>query len=199
MQNPSDSAKGLPNKAIIGGVVAVIIIVVFLLVVGQKQKFEPVLEGRRAPDFVLPDLSGKMVKLSDYRGKVVFLNFWATWCKPCEEEMPSMSVMYERLKKQNFEILALSVDTEGPDVVESFAKKYELKFPILHDRKGKTKEIYKTTGVPETFIIDQNGIIAEKVWGPRDWSRQESVRTVSELLQNGPASPDRYKQKKAAY
>src|SRR3972149_5892267 len=142
MQNPSDSTKGLPNKAIIGGVVAVIIIVVFLLVVGQKQKFEPVLEGAKAPDFVLPDLSGKMVKLSDYRGKVVFLNFWATWCKPCEEEMPSMSVMYEVLKKQNFEILALSVDTEGPDVVESFAKKYELKFPILHDRKGKTKDIY---------------------------------------------------------
>src|SRR3970040_1810856 len=112
MQNPSDSDKGLPNKAIIGGVVGVIIIVVFLLVVGQKQKFEPVLEGKRAPDFVLPDLSGKMVKLSDYKGKVVFVNFWATWCKPCEEEMPSMSVMYEAVKKnfQNFELLAVSID-----------------------------------------------------------------------------------------
>src|SRR4030066_616957 len=113
MQNPSDSDKGLPNKAIIGGVVGVIIIVVFLLVVGQKQKFEPVLEGAKAPDFVLPDLSGKMVKLSDYRGKVVFLNFWATWCKPCEEEMPSMQALYDGLKGQNFEIVAVSVDTEG--------------------------------------------------------------------------------------
>src|SRR3989337_1036169 len=111
MQNPSDSDKGLPNKAIIGGVVGVIIIVVFLLVVGQKQKFEPVLEGKRAPDFVLPDLSGKMVKLSDYKGKVVFLNFWATWCKPCDEEIPSMEAMHEVLKKQysDFEVVATSI------------------------------------------------------------------------------------------
>src|SRR3989304_3742513 len=133
MQNPSDSTKGLPNKAIIGGVVAVIIIVVFLLVVGQKQKFEPVLEGAKAPDFVLPDLSGKMVKLSDYRGKVVFLNFWATWCKPCEEEMPSMSVMYEVLKKQNFGSSGLSVDTCLRYVLEAFENNYKQKFPILHD------------------------------------------------------------------
>ncbi|MEK7841468.1 MAG: TlpA disulfide reductase family protein, partial [Deltaproteobacteria bacterium] len=169
MDTPSTENKGLSSKAIIGIVVAIIVSVVLLIIAGQRHKFEPVLEGKTAPDFTLPDLKGKMVKLSDYKGKVVFVNFWATWCKPCEEEMPSMQVMYMALKKQypNFEILAVSIDKGDPDIVESFAKKYEVTFPILHDRNGKIKEIYKTTGVPETFIIDQNGIIAEKVWGPR--------------------------------
>lgn len=201
MQDTLTENKGLPNKAIIGIVVAVIVIVVSVAILGQRQKFEPVLEGKSAPDFILPDLKGKMVKLSDYRGKVVFVNFWATWCKPCEEEMPSMQRMYEVLKKEhpNFELLAVSIDSKEADAVEAFTKKYEVAFPVLHDKNGKIKERYKTTGVPETFIVDQNGVIAEKVWGPRNWSRQDSVRTIIELLTNGPSAPDKYRQKKAAY
>lgn len=195
MQNTSDDNKGLTNKAIIGFIVAAIVVVVLMVILGQRQKFAPVLEGSTAPDFTLPDLKGKMVKLSDYKGKVVFLNFWATWCKPCEEEIPSMQIMYDVLKKQsqNFVLLAVSVDSKGPDVVESFAKKYGITFPILHDRKGYIKEVYKTTGVPETFIIDQNGVVAEKVWGPRNWNKRDSVTTVLELLTNGPSTPDKYK------
>ena len=201
MQNTISENKGLSNKAIVGIVVAIIVSVVLLFIIGQRHKFEPVLEGKTAPDFTLPGLQGKMYKLSDYKGKVVFINFWATWCKPCEEEMPSMQIMYEALKKnfQNFELLAVSVDSKEPEVVESFARKYGLTFPILHDKKGKIKEIYKTTGVPESFIVDQNGIIAEKVWGPRNWSRQDSVNTIMELLTNGPSSSDKYKQKKAPH
>lgn len=190
--------KGLPNKVIIVVVVAIIVVVVLAIIAGQRRKFEPVIEGKAAPDFTLPQIGsvrGKMVKLSDYKGKVVFVNFWATWCKPCEEEIPSMQVMYEALNKRypDFELLAVSIDTEDPDKVESFAKKYGVQFPILHDRKGKVKEIYKTTGVPETFIIDQNGVIAEKVLGPMNWSKQDSVRTIVELLTNGPSTADKYK------
>ncbi|HKZ46092.1 MAG TPA: TlpA disulfide reductase family protein [Thermodesulfobacteriota bacterium] len=201
MNTPSTKNKGLSSKAAIAVVVAIIVSVVLLIIAGQRHKFEPVLEGKTAPDFTLPQigsLGGKMVKLSDYKGKVVFVNFWATWCKPCEEEMPSMQVMYVALKKQypNFEILAVSIDKGDPDIVESFAKKYEVTFPILHDRNGKIKEIYKTTGVPETFIIDQNGIIAEKVWGPRDWSKHGSIRTIVELLTNGPSTADKYSRKR---
>ena len=201
MNTPSTENKGLSSKAAIAVVVAIIVSVVLLIIAGQRHKFEPVLEGKTAPDFTLPQigsLGGKMVKLSDYKGRVVFVNFWATWCKPCEEEMPSMQVMYVALKKQypNFEILAVSIDKGDPDIVESFAKKYEVTFPILHDRNGKIKEIYKTTGVPETFIIDQNGIIAEKVWGPRDWSKHGSIRTIVELLTNGPSTADKYSRKR---
>lgn len=201
MQNVSNENKGSSNKIIIGVVVAIIVALILLLIAGQRQKFEPVLEGRTAPDFTLPDLKGKIYKLSDYKGKVVFVNFWATWCKPCEEEMPSMQIMYQVLKKSypDFELLAVSVDSKEADVVESFVKKYGITFPVLHDKKGRIKEIYKTTGVPETFIIDQNGIIAEKVLGPRNWTKQDSVRTVIEILTNGPSTPENYKRKKAAY
>lgn len=201
MQNVSNENKGSSNKIIIGVVVAIIVALVLLLIAGQRQKFEPVLEGRTAPDFTLPDLKGKIYKLSDYKGKVVFVSFWATWCKPCEEEMPSMQIMYQVLKKSypDFELLAVSVDSKEADVVESFVKKYGITFPVLHDKKGRIKEIYKTTGVPETFIIDQNGIIAEKVWGPRNWTKQDSIRTVIEILTNGPSTPENYKRKKATY
>ncbi|OGP31282.1 MAG: hypothetical protein A2073_06720 [Deltaproteobacteria bacterium GWC2_42_11] len=175
--------------------VGILLIVVLVIVFGRSERFRPVEAGTQAPAFTLPDLKGKMVKLSDYRGKVVFLNFWATWCKPCRDEMPSMQVLYDVLKKQNynFEMLAVSVDRDGPPVVEKFVKEYGLTFPILHDRKGGIKEIYKTTGVPETLIIDQNGVIAEKVMGPREWRAEESTKVIMELIQKGPKDADEYK------
>lgn len=190
----AENEKGLPKAVLVIVVLAVIAAVVFI-VLGQRQKFEPVNAGTDAIDFTLPDLAGKPVSLKDYRGKVVFLNFWATWCKPCEEEMPSMEALYQGLKDQPFEILAVSVDKDGPETVAAYAKKYNLSFKVLHDRKGAIKETYKTTGVPETFIIDQNGVIAEKVWGPRDWSRRYSYEMIADLLRNGPKPRDAYKTK----
>ncbi len=190
----AENEKGLPKAVLVIVVLAVIAAVVFI-VLGQRQKFEPVNAGTDAIDFTLPDLAGKPVSLKDYRGKVVFLNFWATWCKPCEEEMPSMEALYQGLKDQPFEILAVSVDKDGPETVAAYAKKYNLSFKVLHDRKGAIKETYKTTGVPETFIIDQNGVIAEKVWGPRDWSRRYSYEMIADLLNNGPKPRDAYKKK----
>ncbi|MBI5492161.1 MAG: TlpA family protein disulfide reductase [Deltaproteobacteria bacterium] len=190
----AENEKGLPKAVLVIVVLAVIAAVVFI-VLGQRQKFEPVNAGMDAIDFTLPDLAGKPVSLKDYRGKVVFLNFWATWCKPCEEEMPSMEALYQGLKDQPFEILAVSVDKDGPETVAAYAKKYNLSFKVLHDRKGAIKETYKTTGVPETFIIDQNGVIAEKVWGPRDWSRRYSYEMIADLLSNGPKPRDSYKTK----
>src|SRR5574337_1368524 len=190
----AENEKGLPKAVLVIVVLAVIAAVVFI-VLGQRQKFEPVNAGTDAIDFTLPDLAGKPVSLKDYRGKVVFLNFWATWCKPCEEEMPSMEALYQALKDQPFEILAVSVDKDGPETVAAYAKKYNLSFKVLHDRKGAIKETYKTTGVPETFIIDQNGVIAEKVWGPRDWSRRYSYEMIADLLRDGPKQRDAYKTK----
>ncbi|MBI5641852.1 MAG: TlpA family protein disulfide reductase [Deltaproteobacteria bacterium] len=184
--------KGLP-KAALAVIVLVVIAVAVFIVLGQKRKFEPVVAGSESIDFTLPDLSGKARSLKEFRGKVVFLNFWATWCKPCEEEMPSMQALYQGFAGQPFEIVAVSVDKDGPEVVAKYAQKYGLTFTILHDRKGSIKETYKTTGVPETFIIDQNGNIAEKVWGPRDWSDPASYRVIVELIKNGPKPKEAYK------
>jgi len=186
-----DNEKGLPRIAIAGIIVAIVAAVVFI-VFGQRQKFEPVTANSEMIDFELPDLQGNMRKLSDFKGKVIFLNFWATWCKPCEEEMPSMQALYENLHDFPFEIVAVSVDKDAPEKIAEFAKQYGITFTILHDKKGAIKETYKTTGVPETFIIDQNGVVALKVWGPRDWTGPSSIKEIMDLIQYGPKKKGEY-------
>lgn len=185
---------GLPKAVIIGVVVAAIIVVVFV-VMSQKQKFTLMSPGAEAIDFTLPDLEGKSHTLSSMRGNVIFLNVWATWCGPCKEEMPSMQFMHEKFKGQPFKIVAVSIDKDSVDVVKKFADELNLTFLILHDRKGRIKNTYKTTGVPESFIIDQNGIVAEKIWGPRDWSDPKNLFTIKNLLKNGPRDPASYGKK----
>lgn len=189
--NSTEKEKGLPKAALVVIVLVVVAVVVFI-VMGQRKSYVPMVAGVEMTDFTLPGLDGTPKKLSDYKGKVIFLNFWATWCKPCEDEMPSMQALYKGLAGQNFEIVAVSVDTEGPEVVRKYAKRFGLTFPILLDRRGKVKDVYKTTGVPETFIIDQNGIIAEKVWGPRDWTLTSSITTILDLLKDGPKPKEAY-------
>ncbi len=192
MQEGSADKEGGMPRFVVPAIVAVIVAVVIIIVLSGRKKYEPVVAGKDAIDFTLPDLKGNMRSLKDFRGKVVFLNFWATWCKPCEQEMPSMQALYESLQGRPFEIVAVSVDSEGPEVIEGFIRKYSITFPVLHDRKGSIKERYKTTGVPETFIIDQNGVIAEKVWGPREWTQPASIQTILELVNYGPKPREQY-------
>ncbi len=157
----------------------------------QSSKYEPLVVGKQAPDFSLPNLDDQPIKLSDYRGKVVFLNFWATWCKPCREEMPSMEVMHKTLEKDGLVVLAVSIDrvTTKKDI-PPFIKSMNLTFPVLVDSWGQTDKRYKLMGVPETYIIDQQGVLREKVIGPRDWTRMESLRIVMDLLKkSAPVAP----------
>ena len=140
-------------------------------------------KGVPAPDFTLPDLDGKTVNLADYKGKVVLLNIWATWCPPCVEEMPSMEKLHQELKDKDFEILAVSIDVSGAKAVIPFMKKHKLSFSVLTDTEGAIKSLYQTTGVPESFIIDRQGIIVEKVIGPRDWAAPSTIRSFRNLIQ----------------
>ncbi len=135
-----------------------------------------------AQDFGLPNLRGDHVKLSDYRGKVVFLNIWATWCPPCREEMPSMESLYQRLKGRDFEILAVSIDRDGEKVVRPFAAKYGLTFPVLLDPDSKTYRLYGLTGVPESFIVDKNGSVIHKIIGPQDWMKKEWLDYFARII-----------------
>jgi peroxiredoxin len=139
-------------------------------------------KGVPAPNFTLPDLDGKMVSLADYKGKVILLNIWATWCPPCVDEMPSMEKLHQELKGEAFEILAISIDVSGAKAVLPFMKKHKLSFLALTDTKGAIKDRYQTTGVPESFIIDKNGIIVEKVIGPRDWATPGVIRYFRNLI-----------------
>ena len=139
-------------------------------------------KGAAAPDFTLPSLDGSTVSLADQKGKIIFLNIWATWCPPCVEEMPSMEKLYQQLKGEDFEILAVSIDKQGAEAVHPFMKKHQLNFTALIDSNETLKYKYQTTGVPETFIIDRNGVIVDKVIGTRDWATPDAILYFKNLL-----------------
>jgi cytochrome c biogenesis protein CcmG/thiol:disulfide interchange protein DsbE len=166
-------------------VVLAAIALAVLLLLGQNNsylKYSPLVAGRAAPNFTLPGLDGKMISLSDHRGHVVLVNIWATWCPPCVDEMPSMEKLYQQLKGENFEILAVSIDALGTKAVAPFMKKFNLSFPALLDPEGTIKTLYQTTGVPESFIINREGILVEKIIGPRNWADSEVLHYFRNLI-----------------
>lgn len=130
--------------------------------------------GQCAPDFELADLQGKRVRLSSYAGKVVFLNFWATWCAPCATEIPWMETASHRLIGKDFAVLTVSIDTEGgaAKIDRYFQDLFKKKapFPVLLDTTKAISAQYGTFKVPETYIIDKTGKIRDKIEGIRDWS-----------------------------
>jgi cytochrome c biogenesis protein CcmG/thiol:disulfide interchange protein DsbE len=139
--------------------------------------------GLEVPNFAFPDLNGKEVSLAEHRGKVVLLNVWATWCPPCRQEMPSMQSLYEKFNGENFEILAVSIDSEGGEAVAPFMRQMNLTFPALLDPGETIRSLYGITGVPETFIIDKDGILVEKIIGPINWATPEVSLFFKDLIQ----------------
>lgn len=130
----------------------------------------PVEVGSRAPDFTAIDLAtDDTVTMAHYRGQVVLLNIWATWCQPCRVEMPSMERLYRELGPGGLKIVAISIDEAGPEVVREFAGELGLRFTILHDRARAIERVYQTTGVPESFVINRAGRIVKKVIGAAEW------------------------------
>jgi peroxiredoxin len=138
--------------------------------------------GQPVPDFTLPALQGRSVQLSALRGKVVFINVWATWCPPCIEEMPSIQQLYDRFQGRGLEVLTISVDPLGAQVVEPFMREHQLRFPVLLDTKGTIERLYRTAGYPESFIVDKGGRLVEKVIGPRDWAHPQMFAMFERLM-----------------
>jgi len=145
----------------------------------------PVSVGSRAPDFRAATVDGpsRTLTLDDYRGKVVLLNIWATWCNPCRIEMPSIESLQRELGPQGLRIVAVSVDDPGQgDQIRAFAKQYGLTFEILHDGSGRIERQFQTTGVPETFIIGRDGVIRKKVIGATQWDSDANRSVIRQLL-----------------
>ena len=139
--------------------------------------------GHPAPDFTLPTLTGKTVRLSDYRGKkAVFINFWATWCAPCRLEMPTMEKAYQKYKAKGLEILAVSIDAGPKSAVKNFMDELGLTFPALLDPEMKVLQLYRLFAVPASFLIDKQGIIRFKELGYRDWTDPESTKPLQQVL-----------------
>lgn len=140
--------------------------------------------GKSAPEFRAIDLrSGDSVSLrSRYRGQVTLVNIWATWCLPCRVEMPSMEKLFHSLGPQGFKIAAVSIDQGDPEDVLAFASNLHVSFDVLQDRGGKIQEIYETTGVPESFLLDRRGILIKRVIGAHDWDSEANRRLIQRLL-----------------
>ncbi|RLB69857.1 MAG: TlpA family protein disulfide reductase [Deltaproteobacteria bacterium] len=167
----------------------VVLLTVFLLVGCDNSTSEQPLtkvnhESKLAADFTLTNMQGEQVSLSQYRGKVVILNFWATWCPPCREEMPSMERLYQKYKDQGLVILAVSADENGKKAVSQFLQKTPYSFPILLDSDNIAQNAYGVFRFPESFIIDRNGMVVKKIIGGRDWLSGSTYELIN-FLMNG--------------
>lgn len=135
-----------------------------------------------AREFRVPAPDSGAVALADYKGKVVFLNFWATWCKPCEEEMPGMERLYKKFKDRGLVVVAISEDADGAGAVSPFVKKHGLTFPVGLDPKMQLAASYGVWALPSTFIIDRQGNRAHFANGPRDWDGPAAHALFDALL-----------------
>ena len=177
------------NRPYAYALVGVVLLIIFAW--SNQDRVQPVTVGTVAPEFEVNDLDGGLARLSDHNGEVVLVNIWATWCLPCRVEMPSMERLYQEIGEDGFEIMAVSIDAElgGFDLagrpggdIQVFADSLGLTFPMLHDPSGAIERLYRTTGVPETFLIGRDGIIYKKVAGGTEWHAPQHKALIQHLL-----------------
>lgn len=171
---------------VVGGIVLAMVAGGVLLVRNSPDNYG-VAVGREAPDFTAVDLAtGDSVSLREhYKGQVTLVNIWATWCAPCREEMPAMEAAYKELAPRGFKVAAVSIDEGDVEPVRAFAAELGLTFDILQDRSGRIQQVYQTTGVPESFLLDKDGVIVKRIIGAHDWSSQLNRDLVARLLDQG--------------
>lgn len=158
---------------------SVLIPLVIVVLAGCYRGSRPPRIGTAAPDFTVQDADRK-VTLREFRGQVVVLNFWATWCGPCVEEMPSLVQLQQRFKGKGLTVIGVSIDVDG-DAYHKFLKNYKVDFLTVRDPDQKTSNLYGSFKWPETYIIDRNGIVRRKFIGPVEWSQPEVVDFLSKL------------------
>jgi peroxiredoxin len=139
--------------------------------------------GDRAPEFRLKTLNGGSVSLADLRGKVVMVHFWATWCPPCVEEIPTLDRLYHQLMGKDFMLLAVSEDEGGAGTVASFLQQSKLNLPVLLDTGSDVARLYGTYKLPETYIVDRQGVVRYKAIGPRDWTDPSSIQILQSFIE----------------
>ena len=139
--------------------------------------------GSKAPDARAVSLeTGDTIAVKNYRGDVLLLNLWATWCPPCEVEMPSIERLHEEMGPEGLKVVAVSIDQIDPQAVKKWVDDHHLTFTVLQDRSGKIQEVYQTTGMPETFVIDREGVIVKKVIGATEWDHPAQKALIRRLL-----------------
>ena len=138
-------------------------------------------KGGNTPVLALPDLTGRTVDLRELRGRVVLVNFWATWCEPCREEMPSIGRLRERLAGKPFEVLLVNFG-EGTPRIEEFLRRENLQLPVLRDADKAAAAAWRAGGLPMTFLVDARGRVRYSVFGEKDWNGGEALTAVERLV-----------------
>ena len=139
--------------------------------------------GSKAPAFTAIDLrTGRPASLANYRGRPILINIWATWCAPCRVEMPALERLAKKFAGTDFRVVAVSVDQDDSTVVDAFVRELGLSFEVLHNQAGDSRQRYQTTGVPESFVIDRDGVIVKKVIGPAEWDGPVNEYLVRRLV-----------------
>ena len=189
----SIALKGKSFIRLKDGLLGLLIIVALILLVLRFQKMgnpqqeinfnqlKPK-EGYLAPKFTLRNLRGNLEGLDDHAGKVIVVNFWATWCAPCVKEMPSFETLYRRFRSQGLTVLAVSLDKDRSAKVQEFVDKYKLSFPVLLDTEGVAEKLYPSFTIPFTYVIDKQGRVAARIDGAKDWESSETFKAVEYLL-----------------
>ncbi len=153
----------------------------------SKIGIQSIKEKKKAPYCRLEGLNGEKVQLNALKGKIVLLNFWASWCGPCKEEMPSVEALYQHYKERDFVFLTISIDYEGSERVRKFIEKHRYQFPVLLDPNGKTLDLFEINKIPATLIIDKKGMMIGRVIGSRNWSSPEVFSLIDQLLDDRPS------------
>ena len=172
------------KKATLIGTISVLAVIGILFFYGQNsgQRVKIIREGDRAPEFSLPALEGKAISLSSYRGKVVMVHFWATWCPPCVEELPALERLYRAYFGKDLEVLAVSVDEGGAGAVGQFMRKNGFALPVLLNPDQSVSRQYGTFKFPETYLVDREGIVRRKIIGAADWTSPEAQKFVQAMV-----------------
>lgn len=152
---------------------------VLMLAAGCYSGSRPRRIGETAPAFTLQD-SDRKVTLDEFRGQVVVLNFWATWCPPCVEELPSLMAMQDRMRQKKVEVVGVSIDVDQ-DAYHRFLKQRNVNFLTVRDPEQKVATLYGTAGWPETYIIDRSGVLRRKIVGPIDWNAPDMIEFLGKL------------------
>lgn len=207
----SDPAAAERSRGALFLLVAIFAAAALWFVIGSEESAGPVVRGAKAPGFSLSrwqpaagqsaagaseeaaSAASSSLDLESLAGRVVLVNFWATWCEPCEQELPAMQRLYARLPRDRFELVAISIDEE-PEKIGEFVERYALSFPIATDPAKKVAGAYQTMGVPESLLVDPKGRIVERYVGPREWDAPEYVARIEALFAGSttgaPPGPD---------
>lgn len=150
----------------------------------DTQEKQPIVAvGLHVPNLEVADAAtSRKLSLADFRGKVLFINFWATWCQPCREEMPSIEGLFKRFTDNKDFVMLTILFRDDPQTAIYYLKQNGFDFPVTLDKEGQTARAYGLTGVPETYIVDKKGILREKIIGPYQWDSPEALELISRLL-----------------